>query len=125
MRSGNSANRGARRVQQAWSRPDAPFPVSAEDFAALLIGRRRDAWGTPLIRSPLGSPPVIVSPAGINDFAYDGRIEGRPPIPWVWRCPVSAHIRKTNPRTADAAARHRSSGHPLRSGRRRPSAPHP
>jgi Dyp-type peroxidase family len=57
-----------------------------EKLAAKVVGRWRD--GTPLVRSP-------DAPAGDNnnDFRYDGDLDGR-------RCPLGAHVRRSNPRDA-------------------------
>jgi Dyp-type peroxidase family len=99
--------KGARRVQSAWSTHDRRFEVTAEDFAALLIGRRPDAVGTPLSRCPLGSRLVTLPPGALNDFSYTERTRAAGQYPGVpadlsgRRCPQSAHIRKTNPRRAE------------------------
>ncbi|MDQ4117403.1 MAG: peroxidase [Actinomycetota bacterium] len=58
--------------------------IDAEDLGAMAVGRRRD--GTPLV------PTTTVDPAADpNDFHYDLDPVGL-------RCPLHAHIRKTNPR---------------------------
>jgi Dyp-type peroxidase family len=62
----------------------AGYPGGEEELAAKIVGRARD--GTPLIPSK--------DPANTNDFRYyeedrDGR-----------RCPLGAHIRRSNPRDA-------------------------
>lgn len=64
-----------------------------EKLAAKVVGRWRD--GTPLVRSPDAPDPSFRADApGANDFRYrDGDPDGR-------RCPVGAHIRRSNPRDA-------------------------
>jgi Dyp-type peroxidase family len=102
---------GARRLTAEWSTYNRPVVVSPDDFAALLVGRRRDALGTPLSRCPIGSPalpyglPNEVLTKALNDFAYQEitpqsrRLSKIPRDPMGLRCPLSAHIRKTNPRS--------------------------
>ena len=66
--------------------------VSEDWLAAKIIGRWRD--GTPLVRSPDGPrAPDAPEPARgeQNDFTYAGDPDG-------FRCPIGAHIRRTNPR---------------------------
>jgi Dyp-type peroxidase family len=63
-----------------------------EKLAAKVVGRWRD--GTPLERSP--DAPLREFDGrnpGDNDFRYAGDVGGR-------RCPVGAHIRRSNPRDA-------------------------
>jgi Dyp-type peroxidase family len=63
-------------------------PAEAQELlAAKLLGRWRD--GTPLVLSPYRPDPTL---ADFNDFKY------RTADPDGQRCPVSAHIRVTNPR---------------------------
>jgi hypothetical protein len=77
---------GARRLTEDWGLDPA---FAAEDFAAMLVGRRKD--GTPLDLRPIGVPKHAV-PVSLNDFAYKDDPTGR-------RCPLGAHIRKMNPRS--------------------------
>ena len=60
---------------------------SAEALAAKMVGR----WpsGAPLVRAPEQDDPSLSS---LNDFAYGTE------DPAGLRCPVGAHIRRTNPR---------------------------
>jgi len=60
---------------------------SAEGLAAKMVGR----WpsGAPLVRAPEQDDPSLSS---LNDFAYGTE------DPAGLRCPVGAHIRRTNPR---------------------------
>ena len=71
--------------------------VEREALAAHLVGRTRD--GAPIVidRPPpaLGSPPASASASpDLNAFTFDADPAGH-------RCPIGAHIRRTNPRTAD------------------------
>ena len=61
-------------------------------LAAKVVGRWTD--GTPLVTHP-DRPDPSFDPAerGANDFRYDGDLDGR-------RCPIGAHIRRSNPRDA-------------------------
>ncbi len=61
-------------------------------LAAKVVGRWAD--GTPLVTHP-DKPDPSFDPAarGANDFRYDGDLDGM-------RCPVGAHIRRSNPRDA-------------------------
>jgi Dyp-type peroxidase family len=62
-------------------------------LAAKIVGRWQD--GTPLIRSPDRPDPAIATdPDRVNDFRYEEDPEGL-------RCPLGAHIRRTNPREDD------------------------
>jgi Dyp-type peroxidase family len=77
-------------VDAATRKPDGtPDPAGAELLAAKLVGR----WpgGAPLVLSPDRDDPAL---ADANDFGYD-RLDPR-----GLRCPVGAHIRRTNPRDA-------------------------
>ncbi len=58
-------------------------PVAREKLAATLVGRTLD--GTPLADAPPGDP---------NAFTYAADPRGS-------RCPLGAHVRRANPRTAD------------------------
>jgi Dyp-type peroxidase family len=67
-------------------------PGGPELVAAKIVGRWPD--GTPLERSPDGNGrEQYASPERINDFRYEDDLDGR-------RCPLGAHIRRTNPRDA-------------------------
>ncbi len=63
-----------------------------QKLAAKVVGRWPD--GTPLVTHP-DKPDPSFDPAarGANDFKYDGDLDGR-------RCPIGAHIRRSNPRDA-------------------------
>jgi Dyp-type peroxidase family len=66
--------------------------LDPELVAAKLVGRWPD--GTPLVRSPDGPDPRLAAdPRRVNDFDYGGDPDG-------FRCPLGAHIRRTNPRDA-------------------------
>ncbi|GAA1467727.1 Dyp-type peroxidase [Microbacterium thalassium] len=69
---------------------DAGYPGGPDKLAAKMVGRWPD--GTPLAISP-EAPDAAISadPERINDFAYDDDPEGL-------RCPVGAHVRRSNPR---------------------------
>jgi Dyp-type peroxidase family len=70
----------------------AGFPGGEELLAAKIVGRWRD--GTPLVLSPDGRDRALhAAPERINDFRYEGDLDGR-------RCPLGAHVRRTNPRDA-------------------------
>ena len=65
-----------------------------ERLAAEMVGRQRD--GTPLTSEParsVGNNKSGDAPAS-NQFNFDGD-------PFGHRCPIGAHIRRTNPRTGD------------------------
>jgi Dyp-type peroxidase family len=66
------------------------YPGGPDLLAAKFVGRWPD--GTPLTVSPNG-PDASISgdPARINDFSYADDAAG-------FRCPLGAHIRRTNPR---------------------------
>jgi Dyp-type peroxidase family len=63
-----------------------------EKLAAKVVGRWRD--GTPLVRSPDAPDPGFnAKTPGGNDFRYAADEDGA-------RCPIGAHIRRSNPRDA-------------------------
>ncbi len=64
-----------------------------EKLAAKIVGRWRD--GTPLVHSPDAADTAFDAAApGANDFRYaDADADG-------YRCPLGAHIRRSNPRDA-------------------------
>jgi Dyp-type peroxidase family len=67
-------------------------PGGREEVAARIVGRWRD--GSPLMDFPDGQPPEFDATApGANDFRYEADPGGR-------RCPLGAHIRRSNPRDA-------------------------
>ncbi|MGH9223193.1 MAG: Dyp-type peroxidase [Acidimicrobiales bacterium] len=70
----------------------AGFPGGEEKLAAKIVGRWRD--GTPLVLSPDAPDPAISGNLGrIDRFRYRDDLDG-------FRCPIGAHIRRTNPRDA-------------------------
>lgn len=63
-----------------------------QKLAAKAVGRWAD--GTPLVTHPDKPDPHFDPVArGANDFRYSGDLDGR-------RCPIGAHIRRSNPRDA-------------------------
>jgi deferrochelatase/peroxidase EfeB len=72
-------------------------------LAAKVVGRWPD--GTPLVTHP-DAPDPSFDPAarGANDFRYDGDADGM-------RCPLGAHIRRSNPRDALGFEGHQSFRH--------------
>jgi deferrochelatase/peroxidase EfeB len=83
----------------------AALSVSAELVAAKLMGRWRD--GTPLVLFPDDASKAGATSADAtrNDFDYAPSYEypATPNDHEGLRCPVGAHIRRTNPRTARVA----------------------
>jgi Dyp-type peroxidase family len=70
----------------------ALYPGGLEKLAAKFVGRWRD--GTPLELSPDGGNLEIVKDANRSvNFTYGNDLAGV-------RCPIGAHIRRTNPRDA-------------------------
>lgn len=67
-------------------------PHKADELAASMVGRKRD--GSPLISSSQRLIPGISRNSINNQFNYDLDPDGI-------RCPVSSHIRRSNPRTGD------------------------
>jgi Dyp-type peroxidase family len=68
------------------------YPGGPEKLASKFIGRWRD--GTPVELSPNEPSPAIVLDKNLNvNFTFGRDLEGV-------RCPVGAHIRRTNPRDA-------------------------
>jgi Dyp-type peroxidase family len=66
------------------------YPGGPELLAAKIVGRWQD--GTPLSLSPdAPDPEIVADPQRINDFTYKDDPQGL-------RCPLGAHIRRTNPR---------------------------
>lgn len=66
------------------------YPGGEELLAAKIVGRWRD--GTPLDLSPEHPDPAIVADGNRNNaFSYAGDSDGL-------RCPVGAHVRRSNPR---------------------------
>ena len=64
----------------------------ADKLAAKVVGRWED--GTPLVTHPNKTDPSFDPAArGANDFRYGEDLDGR-------RCPLGAHIRRSNPRDA-------------------------
>jgi Dyp-type peroxidase family len=70
----------------------AQYPGGAEKLAAKFVGRWRD--GTPLEPSPEQPDPELTKDKRRNtNFTYGHDLDGA-------RCPIGAHIRRTNPRDA-------------------------
>jgi Dyp-type peroxidase family len=68
----------------------AKYPGGPEKLGAKIVGRWQD--GTPLSLSPDAPDSAVAGdPARINDFSYRDDPDGL-------RCPLGAHIRRTNPR---------------------------
>jgi deferrochelatase/peroxidase EfeB len=68
------------------------YPGGKEKLAAKFVGRWRD--GTPIESSPDGPDPAMVNdPQRNTNFTYGKDLDGA-------RCPIGAHIRRTNPRDA-------------------------
>lgn len=67
-------------------------PRKRETLAASMVGRRRD--GTPLVESSTQDIPGISPGSAKNRFTYESDPLGQ-------RCPIGAHIRRTNPRNGD------------------------
>jgi Dyp-type peroxidase family len=82
----------------------ARYPYGdARKLAAKTVGRWHD--GTPLPTHPHGPDPEFdPSARGANDFRYGADLDGR-------RCPLGAHIRRSNPRDALGNAGKRSFRH--------------
>jgi Dyp-type peroxidase family len=86
-------------------RQASPDPAASQLLAAQMFGRWPD--GTPLVHSPNG-PDGSTAKApnrSINDFRYERD------DPRGLRCPISAHIRRANPR--DTGGRNESRRHRL------------
>lgn len=66
-----------------------------EQLAAKMVGRQRD--GTPLVTETLRRIPGIEPTSRLNHFSYDLDADGV-------KCPVTAHIRRSNPRSGDYPA---------------------
>ncbi len=86
---------------------DAPptYGMSSELVAAKVCGRWRN--GVPLALSPsTDTPDPPIPPERMNDFDY-APTDGHPDAyddRKGYRCPIGAHIRRTNPRHATVAA---------------------
>lgn len=82
-------------VEGFWRHVDSQAGANArqrDQLAARMVGRKRD--GTPLApRSPRLIPGIDPGDAA-NHFNYDLDRDGE-------RCPVGAHVRRSNPRTGD------------------------
>jgi Dyp-type peroxidase family len=78
----------ARKLSIEWGRP-----VTPDDAAALIVGRRRD-----------GTPLALCGLHDANEFSYRQASRFRPD-PFGMRCPLGAHSRKMNPRTTDELVR--------------------
>ncbi len=67
-------------------------PENREALAAGMVGRKRD--GSPLVPAAVEAISGIDRQERLNHFDYNGDPAGH-------RCPVGAHIRRSNPRTGD------------------------
>jgi len=67
-------------------------PKNREQLAATMVGRNRD--GSPLVPVGVEDIPGIPSDDHSNNFNYEVDPVGK-------RCPIGAHIRRSNPRTGD------------------------
>jgi deferrochelatase/peroxidase EfeB len=72
----------------------AAMKLDPELIAAKVCGRWRN--GTPLVLSPDSSTPPVADDQ-LNNFTY-GSANAGAPDPLGIRCPVGAHIRRSNPR---------------------------
>ena len=63
--------------------------LSPDYVGALIVGRWKD--GSPLISTPIAPNPRLARLPAANDFIYGSDPDGK-------RCPIGAHIRRTNPR---------------------------
>jgi deferrochelatase/peroxidase EfeB len=79
-------------VRGFWQAIDARaggVDVEREWLASQLVGRTRD--GEPITA---GGSAAVAPPRDLNSFTFESDPDGH-------RCPIGAHIRRTNPRTAD------------------------
>jgi len=67
-------------------------PEKREQLAASMVGRKRD--GSPLVEVNADTIPGIGQNDQLNNFTYTSDPAG-------YRCPVSSHVRRANPRTGD------------------------
>jgi deferrochelatase/peroxidase EfeB len=67
-------------------------PENREQLAAAMVGRNRD--GSPLVPRTVEDIPGVQSDDHLNHFTYDVDAAGN-------KCPIGAHIRRSNPRTGD------------------------
>lgn len=67
-----------------------------QQLANAMVGREMDKKGSPLIDTENNNIPGISNQS--NSFSYDQDLAGT-------KCPVSAHIRRSNPRTGDLPSR--------------------
>lgn len=77
---------------QFLDREAGSLPEKREELAAKMVGRQRD--GAPLAPREAGDIPGIPPEAGFNHFTYERDGQGH-------HCPISAHIRRANPRSGD------------------------
>lgn len=82
---------------ESWLASSAPtIGLDVETLAAKVCGRWRN--GVPLVLSPdTATPDVPLAPDQINDYAY---VSSDPALDdtFGYKCPVGAHMRRTNPR---------------------------
>ncbi|WP_428354421.1 Dyp-type peroxidase [Methyloprofundus sp.] len=82
-------------VQGFWRFMQEQAGDNREQLAAAMVGRQLDDKGTPLITELGQNIPGIENKD--NNFNYDQDPVGN-------QCPISAHIRRSNPRTGDLSA---------------------
>lgn len=63
--------------------------LNPDYVGALIVGRWKD--GSPLIGTPIAPDPRLAQLPAANDFVYGDDPDGK-------RCPLGAHIRRSNPR---------------------------
>ena len=116
---GASCTRTSRCGGARSARPPRAGPDGDErKLAAKVVGRWPD--GAPLVTHPNAAPTTFDPAApGANDFRYGDDLDGR-------RCPLGAHIRRSNPRDAlghDGRAEHAPPDDPARHAVRRRRCP--
>ena len=85
-----SSTRTSPRSASGWPSRRPLYPGGEELLAAKIVGRWRD--GTPVALSPAAPDPALVADEQRNNaFDYGNDGDGR-------RCPIGAHVRRTNPR---------------------------
>jgi Dyp-type peroxidase family len=85
----------AQHVAQLWQYLDGVThdPVESDKLAAKLIGRWKS--GAPVVLTPEADDPKL---SESNDFVYQTKESGSMHDPDGMRCPLGAHVRRSNPR---------------------------